>query len=78
MFKVKTEANQRIKTLMPGDYDWFITTDNINVTPRAAFNINKECPKEYAEVIRICVSNGWLKPVAHMKESEYMWEKLGG
>ena len=23
------------------------------------------------------VKNGWLKPVAYMKESEYTWEKLG-
>jgi hypothetical protein len=28
-------------------------------------------------IIEKCISSGWLKPVAYMKESEYIWEKLG-
>jgi hypothetical protein len=28
-------------------------------------------------MITEAVKNGWLKPVAYIKESEFTWEKLG-
>jgi hypothetical protein len=28
-------------------------------------------------MITEAIKNGWLKPIAYMKESEFVWEKLG-
>lgn len=78
MYKIKdVPMHQRIKTMMPGDKDWFISTDNITITPRASFQVIQGCPPEYATIIHEAIRVGWLKPVAHMKTSEYIWEQLG-
>jgi hypothetical protein len=47
------------------------------LTPRAGFEINESCPTNYRKVLAECINYGWLKPVAYVKESEYIWEKLG-
>jgi hypothetical protein len=70
------EPRFRIKTLMPGDPDWHFSNDNLTLTPRASFSISQRCPVGYRQIIEECIDNGWLKPVAHMKNSEYMWEQL--
>ena len=64
-----------IKTIRPGDPRWMIQEGNV-LCPHAGFEINKECPREYKLIISQCINNGWLKPVAHLKESEYAWEIL--
>ena len=46
------------------------------MAPRAGLEISGECPSEYKKIIQLCHHNGWLKPIAYIKESEYMWEKL--
>ena len=65
----------RIKTIKPGDKDWIIRSGFI-LTPRAGFEISLKCPSEYRTIIRQCIDSGWVKPVAYMKESEYVWEQL--
>lgn len=70
-----TEPRFKIKTIKAGDKDWYIV-DTLTVTPRAGFEINERCPKEYRDVINQCLLSGWLKPIAYMKDSEYMWETL--
>ena len=75
MFKV-TELKDKIKTIKAGDNDWYMK-DGLMVTPRAGFEINQNCPAEYRTIINQCLQSGWLKPVAYMRESEYIWEKLG-
>ena len=71
----QTDTQYKIKTVKPGDSNWYITGE-ITITPRAGFEISMHCPNSYREVIEQCVNNGWLKPVAYMKDSEYMWETL--
>jgi hypothetical protein len=66
----------KFKEINQGDPD-FTMTDGIKLVPRAAFNIAKECPREYLMILYTCIEKGWLKPVAHIKESNYVWEKLG-
>jgi hypothetical protein len=44
--------------------------------PRAGFHILPECPKEYKMIISECINNGWLKPVAHITEREYIFMGL--
>ena len=66
-----------IKTLRPGDPDFHIT-DGMMMAARAGIEISQRCPDNYASLIAECINHGWIKPVAHMRESEYVWEKLGG
>ena len=47
------------------------------MAPRAGFEISNKCPSQYKFMIIEAINNGWLKPIAYMKESEYTWEKLG-
>lgn len=70
-----TTHKSTIKTIRQGDPRWFITAGNIQC-PHAGFEINQQCPREYKLIITQCINNGWLKPVAHLKESEYAWELL--
>ena len=74
MIKI-AESKHKIKTLKPGDSNWYIDS-NFTRTPRAGFEISINCPIYYKEVIEQCVKNGWLKPVAHIKDYELMLDKL--
>ena len=71
-----TIPEKKIKKIHNKDPD-FIIEDGITIATRAAMEITKDCPKEYMLIIEKCINRGWLKPVAYMKESEYIWEKLG-
>lgn len=64
-----------IRTIKPGDPK-FIITDGLRTATRAGFEINSKCPYSYRIVIEECVRNGWLKAIAHVKDSELFWEEL--
>jgi len=70
-----TTPDSTIRTIHKDDPDFHIT-NGITMTPRAGFEILGKCPNEYKKIILQSYQNGWLKPVAYIKESEYMWEKL--
>lgn len=70
-----TDTKIKIKMLKPGD-NGFTIIDRFTLTPRAGFQINQKCPREYKLILSECIRNGWLTPVAYMTESEYMWEEL--
>lgn len=72
MFKNK---KSKIKLVMPNDQS-FIINDGIVIAPRASFKITTSCPEDYKEIILRCIEYGWLQPVAHMLDSELMWEEL--
>lgn len=65
-----------VKTIKQGDPDFSFQADKFTMYPRASFEISPGCPKQYKEIIQECIHYGWLKSVAHMKDSEYMWEIL--
>ena len=46
------------------------------MAPRAGFEINDKCPREYKLIINECLANGWLKPVATIKDTELFWEEF--
>jgi len=71
-----TISDKTIKTIRKDDPD-FMIDNGIVMSPRAGFEISNECPKQYKLMIIEAINNGWLQPVAYMKESEYIWEKLG-
>jgi hypothetical protein len=64
-----------IKVLRKGDHKFMITDGHV-VSPRAGFELNRLMPSEYKLIINECIANGWLKPVAFMKGSEYTFECL--
>lgn len=69
------EKKSSIRTIHKGDHKWIITDGHV-VSPRAGFEIAKQCHPEYKQIIQECIANGWLKPVAFVKEEEFMWETL--
>ena len=71
-----TTPEKTIKTIRKDDPD-FIIINGIVMAPRAGFEISNKCPKQYKLMIIEAIKNGWLQPVAYMKESEYVWEQLG-
>jgi hypothetical protein len=71
-----TTSNKTIKTIRKDDPDFYID-NGIAIAPRAGFVINNDCPRQYKLMIMEATKNGWLQPIAYMKESEYVWEKLG-
>jgi hypothetical protein len=71
-----TSPDKIIKTIRQSDPDFYID-NGIVMSPRAGIEISQRCPSNYASLIQECIGHGWLKPIAYMKESEYVWEKLG-
>ena len=71
-----TTPDKTIKSIRQGDPDFHIHNGFL-MAPRAGFEICNNCPRQYKLMITEAIKNGWLQSVAYMKESEYMWEKLG-
>jgi len=69
-------SGTRFKTLHRGDDDFMFSPDGYTMVPRASFTVSSGCPENYREIIAECVNHGWLKPVAHMRDTEYTWEML--
>lgn len=65
----------KIKMILQDDPGFYIT-DGLAVAGRAGYILSPDCPQYCANVINKAWQQGWIKPVAHMLESEYMWEKL--
>ena len=65
----------RVKTIRRGEAD-FMLRDGIVSCPRAGFEIGRGCPKEYRQILMQSMSHGWIKPVAHVMDSELMWDRL--
>ena len=70
------ERTSSIRTIRKGDHKWMIT-DGHMVSPRAGFELHPQCFPEYKKIVAECIANGWLRPVAYVKEEEFMWETLG-
>ncbi len=70
-----TVKKSKIRTVRQGD-DKFMIQDGITVCPRAGFEINQHCPREYKLIISECINNGWLKPVAHVYGKELTMDAL--
>jgi hypothetical protein len=74
MIKISTDRPH--KTLRAKDADFKFSPDGLTLVPRASFEVSKECPREYKLIIAECIGNGWLRPVAHMRDTEYTMELL--
>jgi hypothetical protein len=73
---IKISASRPHKTLRNTDADFSFSPDGMKIVPRASFEISDQCPREYRLIIADCINNGWLRPVAHMRDVEYTMELL--
>lgn len=73
---MKITAGNAVKTLRPGDADFTFSPDGILLVSRAGFEISNNCPAEYKSIFITAINAGWLKPVAHMLDTEYTMELL--
>jgi hypothetical protein len=73
---IKITAGRPHKTLRESDPDFTFSPDGIRIVPRASFEISQRCPENYRSLIQECIGHGWLKPVAHMRDTEYTMELL--
>lgn len=71
-----TTPEVAFKKLKRGDKD-FHMTDGITIMPRAQIEFSEKCPMDLINQVSTAIGKGWIRPVAYIKESEYVWEKLG-
>lgn len=64
-----------VRTIRGGEKG-FMLNDGVVVMPRAGFEISRSCPDSYKQIISQCIDNGWLKPVAYVKDAELFWEEF--
>jgi len=64
------------KTWHSGMNDFHFCPDGISLVPRAGFQIDNKCPREYKLIIAECINNGWLKAVSHQPIHEAFMEEL--
>ena len=73
-----TTANRpvdAVHVLRPDDAD-FMWVQGDQLYQRAGFEVTNACPAEYRQMIHEAVNNRWLRPVAYVRESEYIWERI--
>ena len=70
-----TAHQSNIRTIRQGDPK-FTIKDGFVISPRAGFEINQLCPREYKLIISECINNGWLKPVAHVYGKELTMDAM--
>jgi len=73
---IKISQGRSHKTLRPGDADFTFSPNGITLVPRAGFEIDINCPDNYFHILQTCINKGWVKPVAHMRDTEYTMELL--
>ena len=71
-----TTTDKTIKTIRQSDPD-FMLNNGIQIVPRSAIEFSELCPTSLVLQVQDAIDKGWIRPVAYMKESEFVWEKLG-
>lgn len=71
-----TSPDKIIKTIRQNDPDFYIHNGFVT-SPRVGFEISNKCPSQYKFMLIEAMKNGWIEPIAYMKESEFVWEKIG-
>lgn len=70
-----TTKQTNIRTIRQGDAK-FMLKDGIVICPRAGFEINEKCPREYKQMLMTALDLGWIKPVAHVYGKELTMDAL--
>jgi hypothetical protein len=66
-----TEKTKSIRTIRAGDLKFKIPA-GIMMSDRASIEIDPVCPNRYSSIILEAYSKGWIRPVAHVTEREYI------
>ena len=66
-----TSKTRKVKDILPFDSN-FSFTDGTVIYKRATLQITESCPDYYRTMIQDAYRNGWLVPVAHMPENEFV------
>ena len=69
-------VNNTYVSFRPGHKDFAFSPDGITLVPRASVVINEQCPDSYRSMIAYAINNGWVEPIANMRDSEYTMEVL--
>ena len=68
----------RIKSIRFGEPGFIMKDERgFSTIPRGSLEISSDCPENYKQILLECIGKGWVKPVVYIKESEWIWEKLG-
>lgn len=70
-----TAHKTNVKAIRQGERN-FTINDGMIAYPRAMLHILPECPTHVREMINWASTQGYLKTVAHVHDSELMWEAL--
>lgn len=73
---INNKPKFQYRQLRPGDRNFYFSPNGIVTVPRAGFEISLKCPREYRLIIQECIDNGWLKPIAHIKDAELTFDIL--
>lgn len=65
-----------IKRIKQGEANFHFCHDGITLTPRASLEISPVCPAHMRSMIERAILDGYLRPVAYVREDEFMWEQL--
>lgn len=69
------QHQSNIRTIRHDDDD-FMLTDGFVQYPRAMLHILPGCPSHVRDMINWALAEGYLKPVAHLRDNELMWDRL--
>ena len=65
----------KFKKIKQGEAD-FLMSDGIKIIPRACLEISEDCSPYMKNIISEASQRGWLKSIAYVKETDFMWEEL--
>jgi len=70
-----TITKSNVRKISPGDPKFNIV-DGFTVTGRAGIEIDRGCPQNFKHIIEQCAMQGWIRPVAFVKDNELFWEEF--
>lgn len=70
-----TPIQSSTRKIYPGDPKFNII-DGMVVVPRACIEIDSGCPQNFKHIIERCAMEGWIRPIAHVKDNELFWEEF--
>lgn len=64
-----------LRTIRPGDPNFLVKDGNMMAT-RAGVEISNKCPSKYKELLGEAIINGWVSPLAVVRNAELVWDTL--
>ena len=68
-------SDEKVLEIKQGDKGFKFVSGYVEY-PRAAILVEDKCPVDVRLQVQMYLSNGWITPVAYVRENEYVWEKL--